>query len=86
MRDAGSRVLGRLGGDQKNQELNMEFALLAAPETPLFGTPYADFLRDFAISLIFKKCKKEPYSMVGSGRPDRGPVIGEYIPLLNSEG
>ena len=36
--------------------------------------------------MIFKQSEKERYSMVGSGRPDRGPVIGEYIPLLNSEG
>ena len=47
--------MGRLGGDQKNQEYNRELSLLAAPETPLFGTEYALFLGDFTISLIFRK-------------------------------
>ena len=39
-RNAGSRYLGRLGGDRKNQVLYRLFTLLAAPGTPLGGSAY----------------------------------------------
>ena len=49
-----TRDLGRLGGDRKNQVYNHKLALLATPTNPQIGSPYANFLGDFAISLIFK--------------------------------
>ena len=52
--NAVSRDLGRLGGDQTNQVYNRKLALLATPTNPQIGSPYADFLGDFAISMIFK--------------------------------
>ena len=37
---AGTRYLGCLGGDQKNQAVLILIALLAAPRAPNFGTGY----------------------------------------------
>ena len=39
--NAGTRSLGRLGGDPKNQATNREGAPLAAPKNPLGGAPHA---------------------------------------------
>ena len=39
---AGTRDLGRLGGDRKNQVYKRELALLATPTNPQIGGGYAD--------------------------------------------
>ena len=44
-RRAGSRQLGHLGGDKKNQVLYREFAFLAVSKTPLGGTAPAAGMR-----------------------------------------
>ena len=42
-----ARVLGRLGGDQKNQEIIRKLAFLDSPRTPLFGAAHAEYLHRF---------------------------------------
>jgi hypothetical protein len=81
LRDAASRKLGRLGGDQKNQELSMEFALLAAPETPLFGFAYARCY----MSLSFLGFSKNRFFVIKISRAHRygGTLVVLKIALFS---